>query len=296
MWRRGIMAMIILLSTTCRPANITRVTVSQTVSENLLGTPETSRKGRSTLKALSALTSNWSIFIVDKMVLTTLKWGAVRWWHLPYLYQPYHHNSKVQDVPGIPQVSILVLDKSLGYDLHHALARENKQKSVFNFFLKWRQKSVRAVTMRVSWPGWRLSRCCPGQGRECRPPGRRSSPWWWTGWRNQTASTPPALYSASWWWGEKSTDIHTQRGLSWYLKGFFKDKQPMDWWALSGGGLAPTRLAGFLSVIWDGAPLDIPPLHPPAAVSGLVTPTLGPLKLPAIHTHLSHIRVEGAVN
>ena len=156
MWRRGIMAMIILLSTTCRPANITRVTVSQTVSENLLGTPETSRKGRSTLKALSALTSNWSIFIVDKMVLTTLKWGAVRWWHLPYLYQPYHHNSKVQDVPGIPQVSILVLDKSLGYDLHHALARENKQKSVFNFFLKWRQKSARAVT-------WE----CPDQDGVC---------------------------------------------------------------------------------------------------------------------------------
>ena len=33
------------------------------------------------------------------------------------------------------------------------------------------------------------------------------------------------------------------------LKGFFKDKQPMAFWARSGGGLAPTRLAGFLSAI-----------------------------------------------
>ena len=38
------------------------------------------------------------------------------------------------------------------------------------------------------------------------------------------------------------------------LKGFFKDKQPMDFWARSGGGLAPTRLAGFLSAIWSFPP------------------------------------------
>ena len=39
---------------------------------NLLGTPDTRRRGLRTLKARSALTSNWSIFIVDKIVLTTL--------------------------------------------------------------------------------------------------------------------------------------------------------------------------------------------------------------------------------
>ena len=49
---------------------------------------------------------------------------------------PDHDDGEVQDVPGIPQVGVLMLEEALGNDLHDTLGSEDEEEDIFNFFLK----------------------------------------------------------------------------------------------------------------------------------------------------------------
>ena len=52
---------------------------------------------------------------------------------------PNHDDREVEDIPGIPEISILVLEEALCNDLHNALGSEDEEENVFNFFLKKNQ-------------------------------------------------------------------------------------------------------------------------------------------------------------
>jgi len=47
---------------------------------------------------------------------------------------PNHDDREVEDIPGIPEISILVLEEALCDDLHNALGSEDEEENVFNFF------------------------------------------------------------------------------------------------------------------------------------------------------------------
>jgi len=54
---------------------------------------------------------------------------------------PDHDDGEVQDVPGIPQVGVLMLEEALGNDLHDTLGSEDEEEDIFNFF----QYSIRLI-------------------------------------------------------------------------------------------------------------------------------------------------------
>lgn len=57
---------------------------------------------------------------------------------------------------------------------------------------------------------------------------------------------------------KKSNGFHSTIAMQSFRNGFLRDMQPMDFWALSGGGFAPILLAGFFS---DVADMDTPILE-----------------------------------
>ena len=50
---------------------------------------------------------------------------------------------------------------------------------------------------------------------------------------------------------KKSNGFHSTIAMQSFRKGFLRDIQPIDFWALSGGGFAPILLAGFFSDVAD---------------------------------------------
>ena len=54
---------------------------------------------------------------------------------------------------------------------------------------------------------------------------------------------------------KKSKGFHSTKAMQCFLKGFLRERHPIAFWARSGGGLAPIRLAGFLGSTWILLPL-----------------------------------------
>ena len=51
-------------------------------------------------------------------------------------FSPEHDNDKIQPVPMVPQVGVLMDHETVGYYFYHRLEREYRQKSVLYFFLR----------------------------------------------------------------------------------------------------------------------------------------------------------------
>lgn len=114
----------------------------------LLGKPDTSLSGRSTRKALKALTSmpsfinnvNTVLIILQKKIHSSSQQSD------EYLsprdqnqLSPYDHDQEIQQVPSVTQISSLMHHKTIRYDFHHTLRGEYHQKYVLDFFLNIKQ-------------------------------------------------------------------------------------------------------------------------------------------------------------
>ena len=49
---------------------------------------------------------------------------------------PYDDDDKVEHVPAVPYVGVLVHDQAIGYDLQEGLNREDDQEGIFYRFLQ----------------------------------------------------------------------------------------------------------------------------------------------------------------
>lgn len=154
------------------------------VCVNSLGTPETRRRGRSTRKARRALTSNppglppdWppesaSLVIISRTTLNNLErrrevtkmpmfslcllpqsctsgmctWRTFMSEHVGHRWHsPHYDDDKVQHVPAISDIGVLVHDQAVGNNLQKCLYSENDQEGIFNCFLWGGQKKTEGI-------------------------------------------------------------------------------------------------------------------------------------------------------
>lgn len=148
----GTIALRIEFSTTCRPVDggaVNEISSSHSPCSplHLLGTPETSRSGRSTRNARRAFTSKPSFIMVDSAVLTALQQSnsgrqrRTKQRSAPSrttrpTHSPDHDDGEVEQVPRVAQVRAAVHHEPVRDDLHHALDREYHEEHVLHLLLR----------------------------------------------------------------------------------------------------------------------------------------------------------------